>query len=57
MKNISFWKTSEQNQMFLLIDNNVQIGDLVTVFGKNMPKSEFLLHNNMSNYESFLLIR
>jgi alanine racemase len=45
------------NQMFILIDYDVKIGDKVIIFGKNITKKEFLLHNNMSNYESFLLIR
>lgn len=45
------------NQMFILIDNTVNIDDDVIIFGKNMSKSEFLYHNKMSNYESFLLIR
>ena len=45
------------NQMFILIDDEVKKGDIVTIFGKNISKSDFLYHNKMSNYESFLLIR
>jgi alanine racemase len=45
------------NHMFIVIDSNVKIGDFVTIYGKNIPKSEFLSHNMQSNYESFLLIR
>ena len=45
------------NQMFILIDDDVKKGDIVNIFGKNISKSDFLYHNKMSNYESFLLIR
>lgn len=45
------------NQMFILINDDVKVGDIVTIFGKNISKSEFLHNNNISNYESFLLIR
>lgn len=45
------------NHMFILIDSNVNINDLVVVYGKNIAKNEFLHNNSISNYESFLLIR
>ena len=45
------------NHMFIIVDCDVKIGDFVTIFGENLPKSEFLSHNVISNYESFLLIR
>lgn len=45
------------NQMFILIDCSVKIGDKVIIFGENITKNEFLFHNNLSNYESLLLIK
>ncbi len=45
------------NHTFVYIDDNVKVGDLMEFYGKNIPLNEFLLHNKMSEYESFLFIR
>lgn len=44
------------NQLFVLVDSSIKIGDIVEFYGQNITKEEFLEKNIMSNYESFLLI-
>lgn len=45
------------NHAFVKIDENIQINDFMEFFGKHISLEEFLQHNLMSEYESFLFIR
>lgn len=45
------------NHTFVLVDNNVYENDLLEFYGDEIPLSEFLKNNMMSEYESFLLIK
>lgn len=44
------------NQMYILIDNSIKIGDNVEIIGKNIDINEFLTHNKTNIYQAFLLI-
>ena len=44
------------DQSFIIIDNNVKIGDKVEFFGREILEEEFLLHNNETRYEMYLNI-
>lgn len=45
------------NHMFVLINSNVKIADIVEIIGKNISIDEFNLHNKTNIYQDFLLIR
>lgn len=45
------------NHTFIRIDDTVKEGDWLEFFGNRITLEEFLIHNRMSEYESFLFIR
>lgn len=45
------------NHMFVLVDEMVNVGDALELFGDNISLDEFIVSNNMSKYESFLSIK
>lgn len=45
------------NHTFIRVDDAVKVGDWLEFFGDRIALEEFLNHNQMSEYESFLFIR